>query len=277
MLPGRQHGLQSARNRLCVPKMETNFAANTSAGVLAGGSGTALIPQSFEAEVTLKVGYKYLLCLPEGYENNEAKRWPRLVFLHGGGELGDNLELLKNYGPPKLIASGRKFEAIVACPQAPLRSMWNPHGVMALVNTLKRRHRVDDDRVYLTGLSAGGSATWETMCEYPDAFAAAVPVCGRTKIWVFMADLIKDTPGGFFMAKQTPSCRWIFPGKSTTPSPARAVTRSSRSTRVWSTTPGRGPMTIQRFGSGSSSRRARAGTTDPAPFPDAEIKDSRIP
>ena len=78
-------------------------------------------PQSFEGEVTLKVGYHYLLTLPDGYEADPSKKWPLLVFLHGAGERGNNLDLLKKHGPPKLIAEGKKFEAIVIAPQVPLK------------------------------------------------------------------------------------------------------------------------------------------------------------
>jgi predicted peptidase len=57
-------------------------------------------------------------------------------------------------------------------------------------------YRVDPDRIYLTGLSMGGSGTWTLAGEYPEYFAAIVPICGsgdpqdakRLKelpIWVF--------------------------------------------------------------------------------------------
>ena len=51
--------------------------------------------QSFSGEAKLQVGYRYLLSLPEGYDTDSAKKWPLLVFLHGAGERGDNLQLLK--------------------------------------------------------------------------------------------------------------------------------------------------------------------------------------
>lgn len=60
------------------------------------------------------MGYKYLLALPQGYASDRDKKWPLLVFLHGAGERGDDLELLKKHGPLKIIAAGKTFEAIVA-------------------------------------------------------------------------------------------------------------------------------------------------------------------
>ena len=103
--------------------------------------------QVFSGEITLKVGYKYLLSLPEGYESDPAKKWPLLVFLHGAGERGDDLSLLNKHGPPKLIAAGKKFEAIVVSPQVPLKNIWNAHAVKALVDDLSQKHRVDSRRI----------------------------------------------------------------------------------------------------------------------------------
>lgn len=155
-------------------------------------------PQSFEGEVTLKVGYHYLQTLPDGYEADTTKKWPLLVFLHGAGERGDNLELLKKHGPPKLIAAGKKFEAIVIAPQVPLQSIWNEHGVKALTDEIVRTHRVDTDRIYLTGISMGGFGTWNTALAYPDTYAAIAPICGGAGVGFVMAGRIKDLPCWIF-------------------------------------------------------------------------------
>lgn len=154
--------------------------------------------QTFSGEVTLKVGYNYLLSLPEGYEADTAKKWPLLVFLHGSGERGDNLELLNKHGPPKLIAAGKKFEAIVVSPQVPDKNIWNAHGVKALIDDLAKKQRVDTSRIYLTGISMGGFGTWDTALAYPDTFAAIVPICGGAGVGFVMADRIKDLPCWIF-------------------------------------------------------------------------------
>lgn len=155
-------------------------------------------PQSFEGEVTLKVGYQYLLALPEGYEADPAKKWPLLVFLHGAGERGDNLELLKKHGPPKLIAAGKKFEAIVISPQVLSSNIWNEHGVKALTDEIVRTHRVDTSRIYLTGISMGGFGTWDTALAYPGTYAAIAPICGGAGVGFVMAERIKDLPCWIF-------------------------------------------------------------------------------
>jgi predicted peptidase len=169
---------------------------------LADEAAPALKPGSFESEITIKLGYKYLLTLPDGYEADQSKKWPLLVFLHGAGERGDDLELLKKHGPPKQIAAGKKFDAVVVSPQVPAGEFWNPHGVKALVDKLKKEHRVDDSRVYVTGISMGGFGTFDTITAYPEVFAAAIPICGGAGINVVKFKPLKDMP------------IWIFHGGS---------------------------------------------------------------
>ena len=163
------------------------------------------VSQSFEGEVTMKVGYKYLLATPEGYESDSTKKWPLIVFLHGAGERGDDLNLLKKHGPPKLIAAGQKFEAIVVSPQVPSGEFWNPHGVKALVDVIKKSHRVDDDRVYLTGISMGGFGTFDTITQYPSVFAAAIPICGGAGINVVKFTALKNMPIWIFHGGKDPT------------------------------------------------------------------------
>lgn len=130
------------------------------AAILMAGNASAQTSQlqteeSFQGTASLKVGYRYLQTLPEGYTEATDKRWPLILFLHGSGERGDNLEVLKKHGPPKLIAAGQHFEAVVVSPQVPTGQIWDPHAVKALTDHLISALRIDPDRVYLTGLSTG--------------------------------------------------------------------------------------------------------------------------
>lgn len=156
------------------------------------------VAREFRGRAALEVGYRYLLALPEGYEAAAEKKWPLVVFLHGSGERGKDLELLKKHGPPKLIAAGKKIEAIVASLQCEPAQVWNSHGVKALADELVRTLRVDADRIYLTGLSMGGYGTWDAALDYPDFFAAIVPVCGGAGVRWVMADRIKHLPVWIF-------------------------------------------------------------------------------
>lgn len=163
-----------------------------------------LAPKSFEGEVTIKVGYQYLLSLPDDFGKDPAKKWPLVVFLHGAGERGDDLRRLQKHGPPKLIASGKKIPAIVVSPQVPAGEVWNPYGVKALVDSIAASHPVDADRIYLTGISMGGFGTWDTIFLYPDFFAAAVPICGGAGVKFVMAQKLKRLPIWVFHGAKDP-------------------------------------------------------------------------
>ena len=137
---------------------------------------------------------KYLLYLPKGY--SEAEKYPLLVFLHGAGERGNNIELIKKHGPPKLIEAGHEFPFIILSPQVPYEEWWSPDLVRWITQDIIKRYSVDKTKVYLTGLSMGGFGTWETATRYPEMYAAIAPICGggdptrvnRIKnlpIWVF--------------------------------------------------------------------------------------------
>jgi predicted esterase len=141
---------------------------------------------------------RYLLSLPEGYEEDKAKRWPLIVFLHGAGERGDDLELVKIHGPPKLIEAGERYPFIVASPQLPLGEWWSPDMVAWLTKDLIASLRVDPERVYLTGLSMGGYGTWDTAMKYPELYAAIAPICGR------------GDPSNAWKLRHMPT--WIFHG-----------------------------------------------------------------
>jgi predicted peptidase len=136
-------------------------------------------PQSFERRVTRTYTGKFLLYLPKEF-GKEKKKWPLLMFLHGSGERGDDLEKVKVHGPPKLIAQGKEFPFIVVSPQCPENTRWASQIEMlnALLDDVVANMPVDEDRIYLTGLSMGGQGVWHFAYTYPERFAAIAPVCG---------------------------------------------------------------------------------------------------
>lgn len=105
---------------------------------------------------------------------------PLLLFLHGSGERGDDLERVKVHGPPALIDREEALAGLfVVAPQCPENEWWQSDTLVALVGEVIEAHpRVDPERVYVTGLSMGGYGTWQLIVDYPDLFAAAIPICG---------------------------------------------------------------------------------------------------
>jgi predicted peptidase len=125
---------------------------------------------------TVQVKLKYLLYLPPDYSAKPA--WPLLLFLHGAGERGANLDAVKKHGPPKLIDAGQSFPFIVVSPQCPADRWWDAITLTALLDEIVERYKVDRDRIYVTGLSMGGFGTWALAAYTPQRFAAIAPVCG---------------------------------------------------------------------------------------------------
>ena len=121
---------------------------------------------------------KYLLYFPANYNEDTLKKWPLLIFLHGSGEAGDDIQKVKAHGPPELISKGKAFPFIVVSPQSDRSNGWDEGMLYKMLKDLKKKYRVDGNRVYLTGLSMGGYGTWKFAMKYPEEFAAIAPVCG---------------------------------------------------------------------------------------------------
>lgn len=134
--------------------------------------------QTYKTEVKKVVSGRYLVALPEGYETQPRKRWPLVLFLHGSGERGSDIEKVKIHGPLKEIAAGRKIEAVVIVPQCDDGSFWDADSLLGLINVAERKYRIDKDRETVTGLSMGGFGTWDLLAAAPNRFAAAAPICG---------------------------------------------------------------------------------------------------
>ena len=120
----------------------------------------------------------YLLSLPDGYAQDTTKKWPLLIFLHGSGERGADLEKVKVHGPPKLVEQGKKFPFIIVSPQCKEGRRWESDLLFQMIRSVIKANRVDPERIYLTGLSMGGYGTWDLAIKYPDMFAAIAPICG---------------------------------------------------------------------------------------------------
>jgi len=159
---------------------------------------SALFPQTtkqtvknFEKEITIKLSANYLLYLPEDY-NESDKEFPLVLFLHGSGERGANIEKVKIHGLPKLIQQGKEFPFIVVSPQCPDNMFWNVELLISLLDDIVQNYRIDKNRIYATGLSMGGHGTWELAIAQPDRFAAIAPVCGWSD--PEKACILKDVP-----------------------------------------------------------------------------------
>ncbi|NDJ36590.1 MAG: prolyl oligopeptidase family serine peptidase [Chloroflexi bacterium] len=119
----------------------------------------------------------YWVWLPPDYTS--AQQWPAILYLHGSGQEGGNPHRAIVYGlPPIIDEQARPF--VLITPHFPANTLWEDHAanVDAILQTALDTLSIDPDRVYLTGVSAGGYATWAQALATPERFAAVVSVSG---------------------------------------------------------------------------------------------------
>ncbi|RUT71499.1 phospholipase [Flavobacterium cupreum] len=102
---------------------------------------------------------------------------PLIVFISGDGEKGTDLEKVKINGPLKYLKS-HVLDAYVLAPQCKEDENWDIESIYQLILKVQKENSVDPDRIYVTGLSSGGWATWNLALSHPDLFAAIVPISG---------------------------------------------------------------------------------------------------
>ncbi len=139
----------------------------------------------------------YWLFVPANYASLESV--PLMVFLHGAGERGDDLQVVKQWGPPKIVQQKPDFPFVVVSPQCPKGERWDVELIAQLTDHVAGTLKIDKQRMYITGLSMGGFGTWGLLAKYPKLYAAAAPICGggepaqaekmkRVPIWCFHGD-----------------------------------------------------------------------------------------
>ena len=163
-------------------------------------------------------GYRYQLFLPQGAWD-ETQAWPLIIFLHGSGERGTDIDKVKVHGPPKHADADPHFPFIVISPLLPAEEDWDLAKLSRILDHAIATLPVDPARIYLTGLSRGGHATWRWAAAEPDRFAAVAPVAGRgdpstacalkeIPVWAFHGDRddVVLPEGSFAMTRAIRAC-----------------------------------------------------------------------
>jgi predicted esterase len=139
----------------------------------------------------------YLLFMPRNTTAVINGKYPLIISLHGIGESGDALWMLKNDGLPKILDGKNSFPFIVVSPQCPATTEWyydrTDIKLNKLLDSVIARYPVDTNRIYLTGYSMGGIGTLDLSIRYPQRFAALIPIAFRIETgWDLCS--IKDIP-----------------------------------------------------------------------------------
>lgn len=152
----------------------------------------------------------YRLFVPKDYD--AKKKYPLVVYLHGGGGRGtDNLKQIQG-GNGYLIdlftqeTTQSRYPSFVVAPQSPMHEGWVEYDsitptrqlrlVFELIRDLEGRFSIDRGRLYVAGQSMGGFGTFAIISEHPRLFAAGVAVAGGgdesktasligTPVWAF--------------------------------------------------------------------------------------------
>ena len=127
-----------------------------------------------EIEKSEQIHLQYLLHLPARYNDDPQRRWPFILYLHGGSARGDNIERLRKIGLTKRLENDAEFPFVVASPLLPEGEIWTDvNALTALVDRIAREQRIDPARMYVTGHSMGGRGALYLTYKQPDRFAAA--------------------------------------------------------------------------------------------------------
>ena len=143
--------------RACLMFVAISTAFDVAVGITRRAVGEESA-QRFEKTITKEVAAQYLVVKPKDYDDREE--YPLLIFLHGRGEQGDDLNRVKIHGPFRKVAE-LELPLLIVAPQSPQDQWWDIDMLEALVEEVIDDLDVDEDRVYLTGLSMGGTATWQ--------------------------------------------------------------------------------------------------------------------
>ncbi len=167
----------------------------------------------------------YQLFRPLHYDT--SKTYPLVLCLHGAGEMKSAPYAAKTAASSKLLQPDlrAKFPAFLLVPQTatgwvkrPGRNLVADGGyrvtdmeesapmklVLQAVADVMKEHKIDPARLYVSGQSMGGVATWDLIVRRPEMFAAAVPICGvgdvtmagkiQCPVWCFHGDADPTVP-----------------------------------------------------------------------------------
>lgn len=140
-------------------------------------------PHRINSFTSEKANLNYLLYIPGEYGVNPERRWPLLIYLHGMTRVNTSLEVLINDYPLNTLKEQDYFPFIVLAPLGTGEyEFWATDemvdSIMTLLDEIQVALTVDANRIYLTGVSAGGNGTWEIGLRHPERFAAMVSSMG---------------------------------------------------------------------------------------------------
>lgn len=125
---------------------------------------------------------KYIIRYPKGY--SAKQKYPIIIFLHGAGSRGDDINILSDNPYFKITDKHSDFPFISIAPQCFANTWFDIfEQLKRLICKIAGEDFADAERIYLMGASMGGYASWQAAMSMPDMFAAVVPICGGGMYW----------------------------------------------------------------------------------------------
>ena len=145
-------------------------------------------------------GVKYIVLTPPDFD--EKQEYPTVIFMHGAGTRGDNLEAI--YKNPFFTENNILLsKAIVYAPLCNQDSWFDMfESIRHFARFVYEQKNTDETRVYLIGASMGGYAVWQMLMSDPQLYAGAIPICGGGMYW--NAGRLKDINIWAFHGKKDP-------------------------------------------------------------------------
>ena len=119
------------------------------------------------------------------YPKSSMSKFPLIVYLHGAGQNGSDNErqLDESVGCLYAFSHDRDdYKSIILAPQCPAGVFWRDDAILGalqeLISKTAQNDLVDNERVYITGFSMGGDASWKLALADPSIAATIIPVCG---------------------------------------------------------------------------------------------------
>lgn len=135
---------------------------------------------------------EFMVYTPEKISQN----MPVLLFLHGIGERGNNLELIEKYALPKYL-NRMDIPYVVIAPQCLEGNFWDYHlrDIEQILEEEYKRYHYDKNRVCILGCSMGAYGSWNYIIQRPNLFKGIIAVAGGIMLPVKQnLLLIKDKP-----------------------------------------------------------------------------------
>lgn len=135
-------------------------------------------PKPFIKRVSSAMKGRYIVITPQTYKTERDRRWPLIVYLHGGDEGSMDINSLTQHSLPKIVLEDPDFPFVLLVPQIAPGKTWEADALHPLIKQVSRTYRVDAHRIYVTGISLGGYGAWDLAVRHPETIAAVAPIAG---------------------------------------------------------------------------------------------------